>query len=438
MVYEGKAASANGRILDTKSEFKDGKLDSLSPLVQPPKCPECASQRIWKDGLRYVKTDTGEMPTQRYLCRNCGYRFSLNGSKTRSEPLKKPSRWSINNASAYTLGRQVCEFLTEGSKNLIGVESRLEKAAGATKLSKEEIAGKIVEYMWFMKQEGYRAGTIESYTDRIKTLLNKGANLWDADAVKRLIASVPTWNDGSKKCFSDAYDVFVRMEGLTWNKPHYKPRSKIPFIPTEKELDQLIHGCGKKMRAFLQGLKETGADPGELFAIEWIDIDFNRSKLAINHPVKYHNPRILNVSDEWLRMVSKLPRTSEKVWGNIKYESNYNNLNAQRKRLAREYDNPRLKRVTFTTFRHWKGTMIYHQTHDCMQVKEQLGHKSLISTQIYIHLDEKLFQQLNNEFIVRRAVSIKGMMTLAAVGFEKFDQVGDVHLYRKPKDGEEL
>ncbi|TET20161.1 hypothetical protein E3J74_04040 [Candidatus Bathyarchaeota archaeon] len=64
--------------------------------------------------------------------------------------------------------------------------------------------------------------------------------------------------------------------------------------------------------------------------------------------------------------------------------------------------------------------------------------KSLISTQIYIHLEEKLFQQLNNEFIVRRAVSIKGMMTLATVGFEKFDQVDDVHLYRKPKGSEEL
>ena len=397
-------------------------------------CPDCGSQRTWKDGLRY--TSNGNI--QRYICRDCGYRFSQNGLTDSSEPLKNPSRWSINNASAYTLDRQVCEFLTEGSKNLIGVESRLEKAAGATKLAKEEIAGKIVEYMWFMKQEGYRAGAIESYTDRIKTLLNKGANLWDVDAVKRLIASVSTWNDGSKKCFSDAYDVFVRMEGLAWKKPRYKPRSKIPFIPTEKELDQLIHGCGRKMRAFLQGLKETGADPGELFAIEWIDTDFSRSKLAINHPVKYHNPRILKVSDEWLRMVSKLPRTSEKVWGNIKYESNYNNLNAQRKRLAREYDNPRLRRITFTTFRHWKGTMIYHQTHDCMQVKEQLGHKSLISTQIYIHLDEKLFQQLNSEFIVRRAVSIKGMMTLAAVGFEKFDQVDDVHLYRKPKDSEEL
>jgi len=29
--------------------------DTPSPLAQPPRCPECTSQKIWKDGLRYTK-----------------------------------------------------------------------------------------------------------------------------------------------------------------------------------------------------------------------------------------------------------------------------------------------------------------------------------------------------------------------------------------------
>jgi len=36
------------------------------------KCPYCGSQRAWKDGIRYTRF--GEV--QRYLCRDCGYRFS--------------------------------------------------------------------------------------------------------------------------------------------------------------------------------------------------------------------------------------------------------------------------------------------------------------------------------------------------------------------------
>ena len=35
-------------------------------------CPECGSRRNFKDGLR--KTQSKEI--QRYLCRDCGYRFS--------------------------------------------------------------------------------------------------------------------------------------------------------------------------------------------------------------------------------------------------------------------------------------------------------------------------------------------------------------------------
>jgi predicted RNA-binding Zn-ribbon protein involved in translation (DUF1610 family) len=36
------------------------------------KCPQCGCERVYKDGIRY--TTSGEV--QRYLCRNCGYRFS--------------------------------------------------------------------------------------------------------------------------------------------------------------------------------------------------------------------------------------------------------------------------------------------------------------------------------------------------------------------------
>ena len=287
-----------------------------------------------------------------------------------------------------------------------------------------------------MKQEGYKRAAIESYTKRIKGLVSKGANLMDPQHVRRTIAGVETWCDGSKKAMVEAYNVFVRMEDLSWNKPRYKYSPKLPFVPTTDEIDVLIAGCGRKLRVYLQGLKETGADPGELYAVEWTNIDFKRKKVTINYPVKGHNPRILNVSRKWLAMLSMMRRTSQRVW-TVKYGSLGSNLRYRRSRLAHGYGNPRLKQIKFTSFRHWKGTMEYHKTHDIMHVKELLGHKSLLSTQIYVHLEAKLFDQLENEYNVRRARSIKGMMALAAVGFSKFDQVGDVHLYRKLKTAED-
>jgi hypothetical protein len=41
------------------------------------RCPECGSNRFYKDGLRY----TNEGQIQRYLCRVCGYRFSQSSVK---------------------------------------------------------------------------------------------------------------------------------------------------------------------------------------------------------------------------------------------------------------------------------------------------------------------------------------------------------------------
>lgn len=381
-------------------------------------CPECGSRSIWKDGIRYVKGD----PVQRYLCRECGYRFSLKTSKS----ARNVHTEALSTLPGIDRGCQICAL---EAKNLVKVESRLERAAGATKQDTKSI---LFNYSWYMKKEGYRDATINSYTDRIRKLIRRGAILSDTEQTKKIIASVPSWGDGTKKCMVEAYDVFVKMQGLEWKRPHYTRRETLPFIPTEKELDTLIAGCGKKVRAYLQGLKETGADPGELYAINWKDIDFERKKVAINHPVKGHNPRILNVSDEWLRMISQLPRTTERVW-TAQYDAHYSNFYYQRKRLAHDYDNPRLKQISFRTIRHWKGTMEYHRTHDLMHVKQLLGHKTVQSTEIYIHLEETLFQQLESEYVVRRAMSVRGMMALASVGFEKFDETNGIHLYRKLK-----
>jgi site-specific recombinase XerD len=44
------------------------------------------------------------------------------------------------------------------------------------------------------------------------------------------------------------------------------------------------------------------------------------------------------------------------------------------------------RRITCHTFRHAFGTHLYENTSDLLLVKELLGHKSLASTVIYIHL----------------------------------------------------
>ena len=109
-----------------------------------------------------------------------------------------------------------------------------------------------------MERQGYKPTTCEAYAKRIKIFLQRKADLWNPENVKEILAKQKTWGTGFKKCMVNAYERFLEMEELTWKKPRYKHEHKIPFVPLEQEIDQLIAGCGKKMAVFLQGLKETG------------------------------------------------------------------------------------------------------------------------------------------------------------------------------------
>ena len=48
-------------------------------LGQPPKCPQCGSNMVWKDGIRCLNNG---FSVQRWLCRDCGYRFSETSLKS--------------------------------------------------------------------------------------------------------------------------------------------------------------------------------------------------------------------------------------------------------------------------------------------------------------------------------------------------------------------
>jgi integrase len=177
---------------------------------------------------------------------------------------------------------------------------------GKSLLEKQTIKGKLLEFEFWMQKQGYSKATMKSRVNKLKMLLRKGTNLLDPENVKKTIALQKTWCDGTKANVVDDYSCFLEKEGLTWNPPRYKRQEKIPFIPSEAELNMLIGATGKKLGTFLQGLKETGADPGELSAITSIDINKESRTITLNHPVKGHRPRILRVSKELINRIEAI------------------------------------------------------------------------------------------------------------------------------------
>ena len=318
---------------------------------------------------------------------------------------------------------------------MVEVETRSRKqAAGATeKPAEADLKGKIIEYVWWMKKQGYAKTTIVVYTNVLEVLAKRGTDIFDPENVKDGLAK-QEWSEARKTSAVAAYTLFLRMLGLSWEPPIcHRPARKLPFIPMEAEIDQLIAACGKKTGTFLQTIKETAMRSGEANRLKWTDIDFTNRTITLNKPEKGGNPRIFKASSRLNDMLNALPRRSMKVFGDSPASTKRSVFLRTRKIIAKKLQNPRLIRITFHTLRHWKATMLYHQTKDILYVRQFLGHKKIEDTLLYVQLAETIFKETTDEFTVRVAKSLDEACNLLEVGFEYVTDMDDVKLFRKRK-----
>jgi len=368
--------------------------------------------------LRYLSDGS---TIQRYLCRNCGYRFSWPTTQ-RQKTIKAKylkTRATINSNECSSRALALLEQSVEGAMS--NIEQKSEKRdAGATQpsqTSQADVKGKLVEFLWWLKKQGFSEKTIHGYVEMLKLLVASGANLFEPETVKEALAKLEKSNSW-KHAAVCAYSKFAEMHKLQWEKPKVKRVRPLPFIPLERELDDLIAAAHKKTACFLQLLKETGMRAGEALQLKWVDVDFERRTITLNTPEKGGNPRIFKVSPKLIEMLNSLPRKAQKIFP-VSYTALKCSFLRVRRKLAHKLQNPRLLQISFHTFRHWKATMEYHKTRDPLYVKELLGHKKLDTTLLYIQIEKTLFQNSSSdEFIVKIAKTPEEIQSLLAVGFE--------------------
>ena len=447
---------------------------------RPPRCPECGSDRVWRDGWRRLRDGRR---VQRYLCRDCGLRFSEPALKREveldvlGEPLERPDpvRYHLEalNPPASSEERldygplAVCEYVGPhhsevtatatlkydgihnrycrvcapegGAKNSasptgLGPLEELhhagsKRAAGATETDTKSL---LFQYAWWLKKQGYAESTIVSRVKLLRILAKRGANLLDPESVKEVIAR-QDWSEGRKANAVDAYTSFLQMHGMTWNPPCYKRVKKLPFIPTETEIDQLIAGCGPTLATLLQLLKETGMRIGEAWRLKWTDIDFVNGTVRVTSE-KGGEPRIFKLSSKLLAMLKDRRRKtkSDRVFGKS-LKSTRRLFYKARRNVARKLKNPRILRISFHTIRHWKATTLYHQTKDILYVMKFLGHKNIKNTLIYVQLEEAIYRSQSDEFICKVAETVEEAKELIEAGFEYVCDFDGVKLFRKRK-----
>jgi len=394
------------------------------------RCPQCSSERLYKDGLRYLKNG---LSVQRWLCRECGYRFTDPDFAKKSLWKNPPFRLNSQNDPGYycqgnndPLGREPAA--TMAANTLVKVEIPSKSGQAGATAQTADAKGKVVEYSFWLLKQGYAESTIKGRAKLLKILVKRGANLLDPESVKETIAK-QEWSEGRKVNAVDAYTCFLQMIGKSWEPPKYKRVRKLPFIPTENEVDQLIAGCGRKTATLLQLLKETGMRIGEAWKLRWTEIDFVSNVIRVT-PEKGSNPRVFKVSNKLMSMLKALQErsSSDRVFQKS-LKSQARLFHKQRRKIASKLQNPRILSISFHTFRHWKATMEYHKTKDILHVMKVLGHKNINNTLVYT----QLVDFGDDEYTVRVAHTIEEDKQLLEAGFEYVTERDGYKIYRKRK-----
>ena len=384
--------------METSISFVGGEKESRE-------CPKCHNKENWKDGIR--KTKNGLV--QRFLCRECGYRFS------------QSIILSINSSNSGNC--QVCATLAD-AKNLEHT-TEIKTVVGEKTTNKNE-ADK--EFKSYLRRQAYSEATINTRAKLIRQIQKNGVNLLTPKAVKQFIAD-QNWSNGHKQVVVQAYNSFTQMMHIQWNPPRYRHIKSLPFLPTAHEINALITGTSKRISTSLLLLKETGMRIGEAWNLRWIDIDQKRKTIRCKAE-KHGYPREFKVSTNLLAMLDALPKKNKHVFTKTSLNSHRWNFIKQRRRLAEKLKNPRLKQIKFHTFRHWYASREYAKTSSIVHVQQRLGHRNINSTMVYTHL----IKTEGDKYYSATAKTTEEAKRLLENGFSFVCITPeDIMLFRKPK-----
>jgi integrase len=292
--------------------------------------------------------------------------------------------------------------------------------------------GEILSFGLWMNKQGYRHSTVHYCVQALKSMARQ-VSLLDPESVKTFLASTDVSEARKAKLVEDLAR-FYNWKHIQFDKPNYRRIERLPFVPLEAEIDQLISAAGRKTGTFLHLLKETGMRAGEAWNLKWTDLDLERNAVNIV-PEKNSNPRQSRISTRLMAMLNRLPRRYEYVFRNPKIdplrsmEVFRRSAARQRKRISERLQNPRIRNITFKTLRHWKATSEYHRTRDILHVMSILGHKNIRNTLVYTHLVD--FH--GDEFVCKIARTVQEGKELVESGFDYVSEFDGIQLYRKRK-----
>lgn len=167
----------------------------------------------------------------------------------------------------------------------------------------------------------------------------------------------------------------------------------LPYVPTEEQVWHFIFTMSDlKQKTMVAVMYSAGLRIGEVCRLRYEDIDRKNMRIHITH-TKGRNDRYAILSKMALDLLTEYWFTYDKPmnWLFPKQTDKYSDKPIDTFYLSRHIHNHENElgwenKLTCHSFRHAFGTHLYEHGTDLLTIKALLGHKSLTSTTIYVHL----------------------------------------------------
>jgi len=281
-----------------------------------------------------------------------------------------------------------------------------------------------------MKNDNKSEDTIR-FTRKALSLLSRHSSLAEPESVKAFLAQMQG-SDSYKRNLAIAYNKYCKFYGIEWKMPFYQPEAKMIKLPTKEKLIMLISSAQKPLSIKLQISMEAGLRPVELVRLKVKDIDTDHKAIT---PItaKGGNPRIIKITqrltatiEEWIRTNNLNPNDRLFNGTSSNYGSSYREM---RNRLSDKLHDPTIRTIRLYDFRHYFCTKTLRDSGDAFFTMNQMGHKKLITTQLYMHL----VNLESDEWTCRAASTKEEAMSLIESGFQYVTDIEGAKLFRKRK-----
>jgi integrase/recombinase XerD len=187
---------------------------------------------------------------------------------------------------------------------------------------------------------------------------------------------------------------------------------KLPDVLSMEEIDLLIDSVdvtkpeGQRNRAMLETLYSCGLRVSELVNLKLSNLYFDQNFIKIEG--KGEKERLVPISKNAVEEIRKYIEGSRKDLNISKESANILFLNRRGKKLSRVMIFTIIKglaqkvglekKISPHTFRHSFATHLINGGADLRAVQEMLGHESILTTEIYTHLDKDYLKATIQQF----------------------------------------